>query len=245
MSDPNKSGSGEGAPENTPKVDVDAIVSKVVGSLKDDIAQMVTGAVKRNVSEFTSKFEGIDIEALKAVASASKDAKKGKVDPVQVEILDLKSRIAATEEREKAYRSRALSGEIYKALDDAKVNKDSRDLLAESLGRVAQEAADTGKVLIPTKDQLGNEVHKPLKAYLSEFLKDKPGLLESAARGGSGAGKASEFTEAMPKTKYELLFRTDKLSNGKTVKKATPDRRDAFIAQHGKAAWDALPMGNT
>lgn len=53
------------------------------------------------------------------------------------------------------------------------------------------------------------------------------------SRGGSGS-------PAMPRCKADLLYRMVKV-NGKEVRKADSSGRDAFIAEQGRAAWDALP----
>lgn len=72
-----------------------------------------------------------------------------------------------------------------------------------------------------------------------------PVMLAQAAGGpdNSPGSRGGSSSAATPRSKAEILFRTEKVG-GKDVRKPNPTAerdRAAFVAEHGRAAWESLP----
>jgi len=236
----NNTGSGDGAPDKSASVDPEAIKNAVAESLKAELSQQVTGAVKRQIA---SAFDGIDLDALRGKAAPDKSGDKGKdqkVNPLEVKVGELEKSLGDVQADAERYKQRAIRGAVSEAVSAAKVHEHARPLLIDQLSALAKED-DSGNLYVPG----ANDVPVPLADHLTTYLKDKAGLLASDARSGSGAGEqAGGWTEAMPKSKCDIMYRAEKDPySDKTVVVQTPERRAAFIEAYGKEAWDKLPQG--
>ncbi len=236
--------SGEGATESAPSVDIDNIVNKVTESVSNKLADMVTGAVKRNVENaFASKFDGVDFDALKGLKPPTppegKSKGNGQPDPALLARLDAAEKSAgdALKAVDK-WKSKALQATIYAQLDEFGANKDAREILAPQIASKVQESNDNLFVV-------ENDISKPMNDYIREYLDARPGLKTSQSRTGTGAGGGqNEFAEPMPATKAELMYSKDEkdidLQTGK--RRLTGDRVAAFKRAH-PGVWEKLPMG--
>jgi len=224
MADPTNSGGGDGEPKNTPSVDVDAIASKVLEALTPKMADMVTGAVKRNVGEaFTAKLEGIDLEALKGFKPTPKGDKepgKDKKDPdAGLELSKLRQELDAEKAEAAKWRAVGLRARVLEVVDKNNASQGARDLLADKYVASVQ-LTDSGELAYKVGDE-----YKPLGDVVKSFLKDRPDLIKSDARPGTGAGNQSgAWTEAMPSSMAELMKDKDG--------KPTPERWARFRKAH-------------
>ena len=223
-------GQPAGTPAPASGVDLKAVIAEALASFEPRVAAMVTGATKRQTAEA--------IEALKVeLNTGGKPADDpSKVSPEKVKNAELNDRLKKIEAESARYKARAIRGAVSEAVSTAKVTASARALLIDSLCAQAKEAED-GSLHIPEGDS-----QRPLAEYLAAYLKGKDDLLESAARSGSGAASGSGWTGAMPTSKGEVLYTFGKDSKGRTTRTARPGGLDAFIAAHGRAAFDALPV---
>jgi hypothetical protein len=229
MSDQDKSGSGEGGAEKPASVDIDAIVSKVTEALTPVISQQITGAVKRNVGEtLASQFDGIDFDALKGFKPPAPkgDNKKGEDENTPdagLELSKLRQELDAEKAEAAKWRAVGLRARVLEVVDSNNASKGARDLLADKYVASVQ-LTDSGELAYKVGDE-----YKPLGDVVKSFLKDRPDLLKSDARPGTGAGNQSgAWTEAMPSSMAELM----KDKNGKQ----TPERWAQFAKAHPEKA---------
>jgi hypothetical protein len=217
-----------------------AAVAEALGGIRESISQEITGAVKRQIA---STLEGVDLEALKKGKPGTPEPdKQDKVNPLEAKLGELTKEHDSLKADVEKYRQRALRAGVVEAVAEAKVHEDARPLLVTTLAALAKED-EAGKLYIPGE----NDTPVPLADHLTAYLKDKPGLLESAARPGSGAGEsANTWTGDMPKTRADVMY--ERGPDGKFVidpvtqqPKMTPDRVSKFIAAKGQEAWDKLP----
>lgn len=240
MSDPIQGGGdgagkpeGNGAPANAPSVTIDELVSAVAAKLEGNLANMVTGAVKRNVA---SALEGLDLAKLKGNADAPKDGddKGKKLSPAEVQLAEVKRQVEALTKESQTYKSRALRAGVAELVTKANVTPEAAELLTDKFAGMVVED-ESGKLHVKSGDE-----SQPFSDFLTGYLKDRKGLLKSQAREGSGAGAGGGWSEAMPKTRRELMSHpTNKGPDGKPV--PTPERAAAFKAAHPDM-WDKLPI---
>jgi len=226
------------APDKGASVNVDEISGKVAEALKSQIADMVTGAVKRNLeTSIASKFEGIDLEALRGKAAPVKPASKAgdeKVNPLQADYDAQKIIVDGLKKDMDGYKTRAMRAGVQEVLAKFKPTTASGELVLDKFAALVAED-DSGKLYVKSGDST-----LTLEDSLTSYFKDRPELLQASAREGSGAGASTGWSEKMPTTKAELMFQTVKSPSGQETQEATPQRMGAFIAAKGQAALDAL-----
>jgi hypothetical protein len=232
----NQGGGGTPAPV-PPAMDVAAISKAVADSLKAEISQEITGAVKRNVA---SALEGVDFAALKELAGKNKGEspappQPGTVKAVELELANLKGILKAEQEARAKAEARANRKGVEAAV--AAVASDDAVELVTSYFAGLVKPTETGELTVD-----GSNGPVPFEAALTAYLKDKPGLLKSAARPGSGAAAGTGGYGPEPKTKGELLYVFGKDAKGRPTRTPRSGARDAYVAAHGQAAYDALPM---
>lgn len=223
---------GNGAPAPAPSVDVNAIVEAVTAKLEAQVANMVTGAVKRNVA---SAFEGIDLDALKGNGGTPKPADGKKLSPEAVRLADVERRLEVATKEAERNRARALRAGVLETVSKSGVTDEAAELLVDKFAAMVVED-DGGKLHVKNGDS-----STPFADYLAEHLKTRKGLLRASAREGSGAGQGNAWAGAMPKSKGEVLYTFGKDAKGRVTRTARHEGLESFLAAHGRAAFDALP----
>jgi len=216
---------GKGAPESAPGVDLEAVKAAVAESLKAELSQQVTGAVKRQIA---SALDGVDLDALRAKPDAPKSGdgndKGTKVNPLEVKLSEQQKQIDALTKAADRYRRRALRGGVTEIVGGLGLTKSAAELLIDSYAAKVQED-DEGKLYVQDGDS-----PVLLVDHLKAYVKDRPDLLKSEARGGSGAGaQTGGWTEAMPASMAELM------KDPKTGR-PTPERWARFKRAHPERA---------
>lgn len=231
MPDLQTAGGGTPAPVPPAAVDPEVVKAAVAEAFKA-VPEMITGAVKRQTASEVERA----LAAAKGNAGTPKpDDDPSKVSPEKVKNAELNDRLKKIEAESARYKARAIRGAVSEVVAAAKVTASARALLIDSLCAQAKEAED-GSLHIPEGD-----TQRPIADFLTAYLKGKDDLLESTARPGSGAAAGTAWAGPMPKTKGEVLFIFGKDAKGRTTHTPRPGGQEAFIAAHGRAAFDALP----
>jgi hypothetical protein len=199
---------GNGSPANEPSISIEDLTAKVAEQLLPRLSQEITGASKRHSASLKEEIQAM----LKGNADAPKpgdDKSKDKADPRDVELTRLRKDVERLTKEQDASIRDARDGVIAKALADyeaitgKKVTNPGREFGVLALEKALQRMEDRSWVVKNGDDT------QTLADYVSKFYGDRPELLASSARAGTGAqgSKGAQVQSSdMPKTRQEVLF---------------------------------------
>ena len=236
---------GTGA-ANAPVVDVAAISAQVAEALKASISQEITGAVKRQTASLAEQLAALKPQG--PAAPSKSDDKQDKADPRDVELTKLRETVAKLAKESEVSFQDARAGIIAKALADyeavqgKKITNPGREFGELALRDHVQRMEDRSWIVKHGEDT------RTLADFISAFYKDRPELLASSARAGTGATGskgAQPPASDMPKSKAEVRWTITKDAiTGAT--KRTPRGLayvNAFKSQFPEV-WASLPDGD-
>jgi hypothetical protein len=235
---------GDGAPANAPSMTIEELSAKVAEALLPRLSTEITGATKRHAASLREEFLGL----LKGNADAPKTGDKDKADPRDVELTKLRETVAKLAKESEVSFQDARAGIIAKALADyeavqgKKITNPGREFGELALRDHVQRMEDRSWIVKRGEDT------RTLADFISAFYKDRPELLASSARAGTGATGskgAQPPASDMPKSKAEVRWTITKDAiTGAT--KRTPRGLayvNAFKSQFPEV-WASLPDGD-